>query len=744
MLEKLNSLIPSGRDYLVAAEVDAEGRAELFFRNPGNGGEITRETAGFAPFILLTNPDALDGFAGNVAITVLKGSAPMRYKAVFPDVATYRQAIDFLKKEAKKSPRGANMLFQDLTNQILNTLGLRFYRNMKFDDIRRMQFDIETISPNHEFSRPERAEDEIVIISITDNHGFERVISQRDYPEKELLEEFVKTVNERDPDVLEGHNICRFDLPYIETRAKYHKVKLNIGRDGKPPKKRSSFFTAAERTVNYTRYDVYGRMVVDTFHLAQFYDVINRSLESFNLKYLARHFGVQAENRTYVDGGAITAIWNSEPEKLLAYALDDVKETRAIANILLPSYFFMAQLVPLKLQDCVIRGKATVIDHMLTAEYLKCNSALPMPEAPVQFAGALTISPRTGVFKEVYHCDVRSLYPSIIIADGLTPSRDSLGAYPKLLKELREFRLEAKDAARANPAERDYYNALQSTFKILINSFYGYLGAAQSIFNDYAMAEKITAKGRMILQSMLDFLSASHCTVLEADTDGVYFLLPSPEAQPQEWQARIQSILPPGINIEMDAHYPAMFCYKSKNYALLTEDGEIEISGAALKSRGLEPFQREFLGVILHSLLKEEYSGIAEEYQRCANRLSSGAMPAAMVAKTETLKDSVAVYKRKLSSGTGRRAAAYELASAHGDEYQPGDQITYYVTGEKKNVSVVGNCKLLQDADDNVPDYNRAYYLKKLEELYGKFRDFIPASVPTDDLFNSDPGHAVK
>ena len=246
MLENLNNLIHSGRNYLVAAEVDAAGMAELFFREPGSS-QVTRESVSFAPFILLAHREVLDGFTGEFALHPLHGSAPVRYMAVFPDTAVYKEAVDFLKKEAKKSTAGAMMLFQDMTNQILNALELRFYRGMKFNDIRRMQFDIETVSPSHEFPSPEREEDEIIIISMTDNHGFERVISQRDFSEKELLEEFVKT---------EGHNICRFDLPYIEARAKRHKVKLNIGRDGKPAKKRSSFFTAAERTVNYTRYDI--------------------------------------------------------------------------------------------------------------------------------------------------------------------------------------------------------------------------------------------------------------------------------------------------------------------------------------------------------------------------------------------------------------------------------------------------------------------------------------------------------
>ena len=38
-----------------------------------------------------------------------------------------------------------------------------------------------------------------------------------------------------------------------------------------------------------------------------------------------------------------------------------------------------------------------------------------------------------------------------------------------------------------------------------------------------------------------------------------------------------------------------MFSYKMKNYALLDEDGKIIIKGAALHSRGLEPFQRNYL-----------------------------------------------------------------------------------------------------------------------------------------------------
>ena len=54
-----------------------------------------------------------------------------------------------------------------------------------------------------------------------------------------------------------------------------------------------------------------------------------------------------------------------------------------------------------------------------------------------------------------------------------------------------------------------------------------------------------------------------------------------------------------------------------------------------------------------------------------------------------------------------------------------GDQVTYYLTGEKKKVSVVDNAKLLSEAPAGERDENSAFYLNKLEELYANFAEFI-------------------
>jgi DNA polymerase elongation subunit (family B) len=721
---QLNDLVLCDFERVTAVEVDND-EMTLFFRDAV--GNCTSQKQDFTPFIFLSKSELLKDFAGEFELADLKGDAPLACTAEFKNSAAYFDALQLLKD--KRATQGISYrLVSDFPQQAMMSRKIRLFRGMHFNELRRMQFDIETLTTEgFEFPNPNRRDDKIIIITMSDNSGWEKVISLDEMSEKELLEEFVKTVTERDPDVLEGHNIFRFDLPYIETRAKLNKVKLTLGREGRLFAKRNSRFNAAERTVNYTRYDLYGRHVIDTYHLCIFYDIVHRNLENYGLKYVARHFGVSPENRTYVEGSEICKAWFDDRENLLKYALDDVRETQAISDILSPSYFYQAQLIPMKYQDCVVRGNATRIDAMLVSEYFNKKQSLPYPETMQNYAGGLTKAFASGTYKNVWHCDIRSLYPSIIIAENWCPAKDVLRAFPRLLKELRLFRLNAKDSEKKakTPAEKDQYNALQTTFKILINSFYGYLGFSQGTFNDYTLAGEVTSRGREILTMMLDFLKKSGAEVIEMDTDGIYFVPPETVKSTDVMEKNVQDILPEGIEVELDSTYPAMFCYKSKNYALLEANGEVVITGAALKSRGLEPFQRDCMEKLLTMLLKEEYDKIKDMFDEYKHAIETREISLSQLAKTETLINSLRNYQDKLESGKGRRSASYELALASNRDYQRGDQITYYITGDKKNVSVVDNSKLLSDAPEQ-RDENTVYYLNKLVELRKKFEEFIP------------------
>jgi DNA polymerase elongation subunit (family B) len=53
-----------------------------------------------------------------------------------------------------------------------------------------------------------------------------------------------------------------------------------------------------------------------------------------------------------------------------------------------------------------------------------------------------------GVARRILHCDVTSLYPSIMLVYDYLPQKDELGIFAGLLRDLRMFRLKAKELAR--------------------------------------------------------------------------------------------------------------------------------------------------------------------------------------------------------------------------------------------------------------------------------------------------------
>jgi hypothetical protein len=96
-----------------------------------------------------------------------------------------------------------------------------------------------------------------------------------------------------------------------------------------------------------------------------------------------------------------------------------------------------------------------------------------------------------------------------------------------------------------------------------------------------------------------------------------------------------------------------------------------------------------------------------------------------MFMKTESLQDSLATYRDKVRGKKRNPSAAYELALMSGRSYQPGDQISYYVAGAGKRVTVHEAAKLAAQWDRHHPDENVEYYKAKLLDLYKKFKPFI-------------------
>src|SRR5437763_3024768 len=629
-----------------------------------------------------------------------------------------------LRNGLKKAGRNFFAL-SDPVQHYLSATGRTLFKQLPFEELKRLQ--LEVLSPTGETDLADASQNPIASIALSDHSGWEQLIvvdpEDVEQSEHDALKQLTAIIKERDPDAIEGHDLFRFDLPYLVARARKAKVKLDWGRSGGFLRSRPSRLQIAEKTIDYPKFQVDGRHFVDTFLLAQFYDVGMRALSGFERIDVAQHFGFcDTAELSSLTGKELQREYLAGSDRFRKRALCAVRETQAVADLLSPSYFIQAQIFPYNYQDVIVRGNATRINALFLREYFRQRHSIPEMPMVRGFEGGYTAIFFTGVASNVWHCDIASLYPSVMLQFDCFPVTDQLQIFRHLLTDLRTFRLEAKASMRAakDRAQQQYFHALQNTFKILINSFYGYLGFAQGHFADFDAAARVTQIGRELLQKMIDWLTAHGAQVIEVDTDGIYFV-PPPGANADELRDALAKELPPGIEVEFDEQFEAMFSYKAKNYALLTRDGEVIIKGGALKSRGLEKFQRVFLEEMIKLLMQGKPEDIAQLRDDFEKKIHGREMPIDWLMKTDTLQDSLEKFRVKIAGSVRYSAAAYELALASGRNYKPGEQISYYIKSTPKKVAAYEAAKLASEFDPENRDENVDYYVAKLDELVRKF-----------------------
>ncbi len=708
---------------IVAIELGETGTVKVYRRE--KGGSTVADVEPFHPFVW-ADSDVVD-----LGIESEKLQSDLKYGWLIT-VDSWKELIA-LRNGLKNAGRDF-FAFTDPVQHYLTATGRTLFKELEFEELKRMQVEVLPFEGAVAGDGDPGNNDHIMSIALSDNRGWEELIvvdpNNIDESERNALRRLTALIKERDPDVIEGHNLFRFDLPYLVDRAKKLKTKLDWGRSGGFLRSRPSRLQIAEKTIDYPKFTIGGRHFVDTFLLAQFYDVGMRSLAGFERADIARHFDLcDSEDISTLTGKELQRAYLDDSESFRRRALCGVRETRALSDLLSPSYFIQAQIFPYNYQDVIVRGNATRINALFLREYFRRRHSIPELPMVRAFEGGYTDIFFTGVAREVWHCDIASLYPSVMLQFDCFPATDQLQIFRHLLTDLRTFRLEAKAKMRAekDPAKQHHLQALQNTFKILLNSFYGYLGFAQGHFADFDAAARVTQIGRDLLKKMIVWLNAHDAQVIEVDTDGIYFLPPE-NIDLDDLQKNLAKELPPGIDVEIDEQFDAMFSYKAKNYALLTNDGDVIIKGGALKSRGLEKFQRVFLEEMIRLIMQGKPEAVGDLRNQFERKIRNREWKIDMLMKTDTLQDSLDKYRVKIAGSARNRAAAYELALASGRNYKPGDQISYYVKATPKKVPAYEAAKLASEFDPQNRDENVDYYIAKLDDLVKKFSNLIATS----------------
>lgn len=730
---------------IVSVYADHDGRA-VVWRRIAESDALVREDERFRPWLLLDRLDDLQHLGASIHHRELEGPGALRHLVSADDGRALTSAV-LLGASRRLGKRIGHLgeLGQESVlslppeEQYLVATGRTYFRDLAFDHVHRLQFDLETTGLDARHDR-------IFMISVRYHSGDTEVLEalgDDDAAEAELIRRLMEHVRVADPDVIENHNLHGFDLPFLDQRSRILGVPLSLGRIGGPGLRQRAARRGAPSADpddrRRVRFVAPGRELIDTLDAVRRHDFSTRDLPGHGLKVVAKHLGLAAPDREYIRGDQIYATYRTDPERVRRYATDDVEEVAALSRMLGGAAYALAQMAPRRYERLADAGAATgVIDPLLVRAYLRSGMALPAHEASdgTPHSGAALHLFASGVAHRVVKADVASLYPSLMRAYRIGPSRDRLGALLALVDGLVERRLDAKMQARAaapGSAERRTHEAMSAALKIVVNSAYGYLAAGGELtrFADVHAANEVTRRGREVLALMCRELAARGVTLLEADTDGVYFAVPETwsEADERRVVSDVAALLPPLVQLGLDGRYAAMLSHEPKNYALLGYDGTLLLRGVAFRSSRSEPFGDAFLWHALARLLVGDVAGVRERYLATITALRTRALPTREVSSLVRLTKSPDAY---LESRAKRRELPYEALLASGQvTWRVGDRLRVY---RKQN----GEGGLVASSDDEEEmidprDYDADYYVRLLRATYAErlARAFTPEDFAT-------------
>lgn len=633
--------------------------------------------------------------------------------------------------------------FEPIT-QFLIQSGETLFKGMNYDDLKILRIKILEYSERFPFYS-NQFKNQVFGILVSDNSGNIKQIFQKpkSRTEKDALLKFLSLVQDYDPDLIIGYNLCN-ELSYLLSRYNFYELEFKIGRDGSEPFiDVNNQFRVGEKIIS----DVYvaGRQIIDLLQIISFHDSYRREIDDYSLMSVAKHYEIEmSEFSDDIEKRSIKHFNNSS--EVIEHFTYEFQLMKNLEELIIPTYFYQAQFIPMNFNQIIHSGVSLKIELMIVREYLRRRYSLFAPQTVRQISGGYSDIFYRGVFENVFHADVESLYPSIIISNNIYPKSDELKVFLRLINLLKNERLKYKKLKElaTDLKTQSKYNSMQYAFKILINSFYGYLGYFRGLFNDYEKANEVTVKGQQLLHKLIEEFKKRDCIVIEVDTDGLYVspLKKLSEEEEKKLVEEINRLIPEGINLTFSGRYKKMLSYKKKNYALLTYDNQIIIKGSALISKSFENYALKFIHQCIKCILEDKLEAIPEIYKRLREDIINLKIDIHELAKTEVLNNTYEEYEKAVNSGKRQRNAAYELAKKYyGDKFYPGMKISYYITGDDPNVKIFENCELVENFYPNFPDVNSKYYLKKLEEYVSRFEVFFTEEdfhslFPTEGMLN--------
>lgn len=453
------------------------------------------------------------------------------------------------------------------------------------------------------------------------------------YPsERELLQAFLKWFGEVDPDIIIGWNVIGFDLVFLERKCHDSGIPFTLSRSNRPVSLRKK-----ERWGHVA--DVSGRVVIDGPQALRgaFFTFDDYRLETVARDLIDSGKAIDSEEDKIEQ---IERMFREDKAALARYNLQDC--------VLVSEIFRKTGLLKLFVRRSQISGmllsqvgmSVAAFDHYFLPRLHRKGIVAPNAEditGMEHAAGGYVMEPEPGIFDHVIVLDFKSLYPSIIqsfkidpfsrlkadINSLQTPKGLRFSATEHILPELIDRLMEQRARAKR---EGDRY--LSQAIKILMNSFYGVMGAFGCRFYHPDLPTAITGTGQWLLLGCKEFLEQAGYRVLYGDTDSVFIQLKPEEARQaaatgielaerlnRHWQTELQKMgVTSYLEMEFEKYYRkfvlplarAVSGGARKRYAGLAVNGEketLEFVGMEYVRSDWTPLAKEFQYELYRRLL---------------------------------------------------------------------------------------------------------------------------------------------
>lgn len=623
--------------------------------------------------------------------------------------------------------------------------------------------DIETYSPNGKIGNPDK--NPIIMLGVYGNN-FKRVITWKkfnvteDYvefvnSEADLLERFKELLDEYRPDFITGYFSDGFDFPFIATRARKYKVKLDVGLDYSDLK-----FSGRSTVVS----EIKGIPHIDILKFVK--RAVRKTLETdvYTLDAVASE--ILGEKKLKVDMDAFAAAWDSAHDSLndyCRYNLHDAHLTYRLFENLWPNMVELVKVVGLPVYDVIRMSFSQLVEWYIIKKAGELNVIAPnKPGYTEQKArmmkrikGAFVFQPTPGLYKNLVVCDYRSLYPTIIASHNISPDtlhcscceghkpvpfegrelwfcQKKKGLVSSVIEELITRRARIKEMLKKSFNPLLY--ARSWALKDMANSMYGYLGFAMARWYCHDCAEATTAYARHYIKNVISQSELFGFKVLYGDTDSVFLLLGDKTVDDaKKFVEKVNLELPGLMELEFEGFFPSGIFVAvkgaesgaKKKYALIDEKENIKITGFETVRRNWSPIAKDVQRIVLQIILKENNPQKAADYVRSVVKdLKSHRVPVERMVIHTVLSKDIDDYET-----IGPHVAAAQKMKSKGIDVGPGSRIQFVVT---KGLGKIRDKVSLPDEVGN-DDYDSEYYVEH-QILPGVERIFDALGFSSEDL----------